>query len=289
LPGRSTRPLLAVDGDNAVHRAYHALPSSMKDGDGQPANAVVGFANALVRLWDDVQPRAVFVAFDMPTKPTYRHELLPGYQGGRDFVENAEFMRQLDRAPELAEAFGFSWAKRLGYEADDFLAAAVLAEEAAGGTSFVFSNDRDLFQLASERTTILRPRKAGALERIGPDEVRAIYAVEPSQVPDFVALRGDPSDRIPGASGIGAMKAAGVLREHGSLERALAAGRFAAEADVLRAYLQITTLQRDAPIPPIPDTEPNWARGAALAESWGLNGVARRLRERLDATGNGNG
>lgn len=273
------RPLLAVDGDNAAHRAFHALPASIRDADGKPANLVVGATDILLRLWELLSPRTLFVAFDTPRLPTYRSGLLPAYQSGRDFVSDDEFMSQLDRLPELVGTLGFPVAKQEGYEADDFLAAAVRAEEAEGGTTLVYSNDRDLFQLASDRTTIVRPGRGGSgLERIGPAEVRERYGVEPSQVADFIALRGDPSDRIPGASGVGPVKAAAVLREFGSLEGALAAGRFAAEAAALRTYRQIASLQADAPLPPVPDADPDWEAGAVLAEGWGLGGLARRIR-----------
>jgi DNA polymerase-1 len=274
------RPLLAIDGDNLVHRSFHALPSSIKDGEGRPANALVGFGNQLLRLWDETSPRTMFVAFDTPTDPTYRHELLSEYQSGRHFTQDALFMAQLDRAPALVAALGLPWAKEVGYEADDFLAAAVRAEEAEGGAAVVFSSDRDLFQLASERTTILQPKRAGVLERIGPAEVRERYGVEPVQVPDFIALRGDPSDRIPGASGVGPAKAAAVLRDLGSLEAALAAGRFGAEADDLRRYLSIARLRDDAPLPALPDGEPDWASAAHLVEGWGLRALSERLRAR---------
>jgi len=95
----AARPLLAVDGDNLAHRAYHALPSSIKGGDGQPANMIVGFANMLIRAWEAEEPRTVFVAFDTLTVPTYRHELLPEYQSGRDFPR--DLTDQLDRLPDL--------------------------------------------------------------------------------------------------------------------------------------------------------------------------------------------
>jgi DNA polymerase-1 len=145
----------------------------------------------------------------------------------------------------------------------------------------VVTSDRDSFQLASETVTILMPRRGvSELERIGPAEVRERYGVEPWQVPDFIALRGDPSDRLPGASGVGPQKAAAVLREHGSLEAALAAGRFSTEAEELRIYLAIARLQADAPLPPLPDVEPSWTGAAALAGVWGLRGLADRLRSR---------
>jgi 5'-3' exonuclease len=275
----AVRPLLAVDGDNLAHRAYHALPSSIKDGKGKPANMIVGFANMLVRAWEAEKPRTVFVAFDTLTVPTYRHELLPEYQSGRDFPR--DLTDQLDRLPDLVEALGFPWAKAAGYEADDFLAGAVASEEKLKGTALVLTNDRDLFQLASARTTILHPKRGvSELQRVGPAEVRERYGVEPEQVPDFIALRGDPSDRIPGAPGVGPGRAAAIVKKHGSLGAALDAGGFPTIADDLREYLRIATLQADAPVPDLPDVEPSWARAADLAESWGLGGLSRRLRER---------
>lgn len=276
---RARRPLLAVDGDNAAHRAYHALPASIRDREGRVANMVVGTTNLLLRLWELYAPRTIFVAFDSPRSPTYRSELLPSYQAGRNFVDDEAFMEQLDRVPELIAALGFPVAKHAGYEADDFLAAAVRAEEAAGGTCLVYSSDRDLFQLASDRTAILRPRRGSSQpEWIGPAQVRELYGVEPWQVPDFIALRGDPADRIPGAAGVGPVKAAALLHEFGSLEGVLAANRFPREASVLRDYRRIATLQADAPLPPLPDAEPNWETGAELAERWGLTGLAKRIR-----------
>ncbi len=280
--GPTLRPLLAIDGDNLAHRAYHALPSSIKDGAGKQANMLVGFANMLVRVWDAEKPRTVFVGFDSIGAPTYRHELLPEYQSGRDFPP--VLTSQLDRLPELVGALGFPWAKADGYEADDFLGAVVADEEGRGGETLVLTNDRDLFQLASERTTIIRPRpKQQELERVGPAQVKEIYGVAPALVPDFVALRGDPSDRIPGAKGIGPGRAASILAKHGSLEACLAAGGFPDQAAALREYLHIAQLQPGAPIPELPDVDPDWAAGADLTEAWGLAGVAKRFRERADA------
>jgi len=273
------RPLLAIDGDNLAHRAFHALPSSIKDGAGNQANMIVGFANMLARVWEAEGPRTVFVGFDSVGVPTYRNELLPEYQSGRDFP--SVLTSQLDRLPELVGALGLPWAKADGYEADDFLGAVVAAEEARGGQVLVLTNDRDLFQLASTQTTIIRPRpRQQELERIGPAEVKEIYGVPPALVPDFVALRGDPSDRIPGAKGIGPGRAASILARHGSLEACLEAGGFPDQADALRDYLRMAQLQADAPIPDLPDVEPDWGAGADLAEVWGLAGVARRFRER---------
>src|SRR5581483_12027642 len=196
-----------------------------------------------------------------------------------------ELLEQLALLPELVESFGFACAKGAGYEADDFLAAAVAAEEARGGRVLVATSDRDAFQLTSERTTILQPvRGVSELARIGPPEVRERYGVSPEQVPDFIALRGDPSDRLPGAQGVGPKTAAQVLAQHGSLAAALEAGRFGAEREALELYLRIATLDATAPLPPVPDQEPEWRRAAAKAREWGLGQLAGRL-DALAGTG----
>jgi len=275
-----SKPLLAVDGDSFAHRSYHALPKSIRRADGGPAGLLTGIGNMLVRLWEEESPRAVLVGWDTLTVPTYRHVELESYQGGREF--DAELLEQLDLAPDLVEAMGFANGKGDGYEADDFLAAAVAYEEARGGRTLVASGDRDMFQLASERTTILQPQRGGgALARIGPAEVRERYGVEPKQVPDFIALRGDPSDKIPGARGVGAKTAADLLRRYEGVEAALADGRFASEAEALRLYLRIATMDALAPLPPLGDQTPTWGRAAELAREWGLG----RLSERLAALG----
>jgi DNA polymerase-1 len=264
------RPLLVVDGDSFAHRAYHALPKRIN------RNAVVGFTNMIVRLWEQEEPRAVLVGWDTLEVPTYRHEAFSAYQSGREF--DAALLEQLAMLPQLCAALRFAVAKAPGYEADDFLAAAVSHEEAHGGTALVASGDRDAFQLVSARTTVLHPvRGVSELARIGPAEVRERYDVEPSQVPDFIALRGDPSDKLPGAKGVGPKTAAELLRQYGSLEAMLAGGRFSAQADDLRLFRRIAAMDPTAPLPEIPDAAPDWAGGAKLVRSWGLNQLADRL------------
>jgi DNA polymerase-1 len=275
----SKGPLLVVDGDSLAHRAYHALPKTIKRAEGRPSGAIVGFTNFIVRLWEAEEPRSVVVGWDTLEVPTYRHEAFAGYQSGRVFDD--ALLEQLNMLPELVGALGFTAAKGPGYEADDFLAAAVAAARKKRWQTVVVTSDRDSFQLASERCTILTPtRGVSELARIGPDEVRERYGVEPEQVPDFIALRGDPSDRLPGAPGVGPKKAADILREHGTLEAALAAGRFAPVAEELRLYRRIATLDASAPLPPLEDQIPSWTEASHLLSRWGMNAMAERLAAR---------
>jgi DNA polymerase I len=191
-------------------------------------------------------------------------------------IDNDELVDQLVILPEFVAACGFANAKAAGYEADDFLAAAAAKEERRGAV-LVATGDRDAYQLASAKTTILQPIKAGEMARIGPAEVRERYGVEPTQVPDFIALRGDALDKIPGAKGVGPKTAAGLLVKYGFLEKLLADGRFAGQADDLRLYRSIATMDRSAPLPSLKSQMPTWAKASALARQWELNRLAERL------------
>jgi exodeoxyribonuclease III len=275
-------PLLVIDGDSFAHRAYHALPKNILRHGRRPAGAILGFANLLLRLYREEKPRAVLVGWDTVGVPTDRHKSFPDYQSGRHFDD--AILEQLEVLPELVAACGFANAKAPGYEADDFLAAAVKAEQRKGGRALVASGDRDTFQLASERVTILYPVRAGEMARIGPTEVHARYGVDPAQVPDFIALRGDPSDKLPGAPGVGPSGAASLLRKYGSLEQALAAGRLSGHADRLRLFRSIATMNAKAPLPRLSDQRPTWGKAAALARKWELNQLAERLENLASAS-----
>jgi len=301
-PARSHRPLLVIDGDSFAHRSYHALPKTIRRSDGKGAGAILGFANFVLRLYADEQPRAVIVGWDSLGAPTKRHEMFPAYQSGREFDD--DLIEQLNVLPELVAACGFANAKAAGYEADDFLAAAVAAEERAGGSALVASGDRDSFQLASSRTTILYPSRGGQIARIGPEEVRQRYGVDPNQVPDFIALRGDPSDKLPGAAGVGPnqvpdfialrgdpsdklpgaagvgpKRAAQLLQRYRTLDGVLEAGLFKTQAEMLRLYRLIATMDAKAPLPLLADQEPTWGSASTFTRDWGLNQLADRLGE----------
>jgi DNA polymerase-1 len=268
-------PLLVIDGDSFAHRAYHALPKTILRSGGKPAGALLGFANYLVKLYQGERPRLVLVAWDTLDAPTYRHEEFPAYQSGRSFDD--ALVEQLETLPAFVAACGFANAKARGFEADDFLASAAIAEERRGGTVLVASGDRDSFQLASDKTTILYPVRAGEMARIGPAEVRARYGVDPAQVPDFIALRGDPSDRLPGVPGMGPQGAVNLLRRYHSLEAALAAGCLPGLAQRLRLFRSIATMNSKAPLPPLRSRKPTWEKASALAQSWELKQLAKRL------------
>ena len=276
MKGRTRRPLLVVDGDNFAHRSYHALPKTIRRKGGRGAGAIVGFSNFLLNLYANERPRAVLVGWDTLGAPTYRQKLFPDYQGGRQFDD--ELVEQLEILPQFVAACGFATAKAAGYEADDFLAAAAAAEEGRGGQVLVATGDRDAFQLASEHTTILHPVRAGEMARIGSAEVRERYGVEPAQVPDFIALRGDPSDRLPGVRGVGPKGAAALLRKYATLEDAFADGQLSSQAEQLRLYRRIAVMDTAAPLPPIRDQTPSWGKAAALAQAWELNRLADRLQ-----------
>jgi DNA polymerase I len=259
--------LLAVDGDSFAHRAYHGLPKSVR------LNMVVGWSNMMSRLWQTEQPDAVLVGWDTLEVPTYRHEAYEPYQSGRVF--ETSLLEQLAIMPALSQSMGFFVGKGAGYEADDFLAAAA---KAWPGDVLVATSDRDAYQLVSDRVTILAPtRGVSELVRIGPAEVRERYGVEPEQVPDLIALRGDPSDKLPGARGVGPKKAAQLLEQYGTLEDLLAAGRFAAEAEELRLYRRIAQMDASAPLPPLKPQPPTWAEASSFVSGLGLNGLADRL------------
>ncbi len=270
-----TRPLLVIDGNSFAHRAYHGLPKTIRRRGDLGGGAIVGFANFLLRFYETERPRAVLVGWDTLEAPTYRSQAFPAYQSGRQF--DAELLDQLRVLPQFVTACGFACAKAAGYEADDFLAAAVASEERRGGTAIVASGDRDSFQLASDRTTILQPMRAGEIARIGPAEVRARYGVEPSQVPDFIALRGDPSDKLPGRERRRAEECgepASPIRNArgGARERPIpVAGRGAAPlpADCNDGCVRAAAGS--------PDQTPTWAAASALAREWELNRLADRL------------
>ncbi len=280
-----SRPLLVIDAPSALYRAFFALPRSIKGNDGHPVNALLGSVNLILRAVADHDPRAVVACFG-DDAAAYRVKLYEGYHADRPPVPD-ELAPQWAAAPGLYKAFGWRTADRRGLEADDLLNSYALVEAEAGGTSLVMTGDRDLFQCVGERCSVLYLRTgARGPELVDEAEVRRRYGVPPALVPDFIALRGDPSDGLPGAPGVGEKTAADLLRRHGSLERAIAGalretprlrGSLRDNADELNDFKDIATLRRVVVKRP-PDRSTDFEQGARAARALGL----RRLAERVE-------
>jgi 5'-3' exonuclease len=293
-------PLLIADVPWLLYRAFFALPKSIKGADGKPVNALLGTVNALLAAGEARPPRAIVACFGAE-EARYRVEAYPPYHAHREPMP-AELAEQWSRAPELLASFGWAIADAEELEADDAMGSLAQAEAQAGGRALLLTADRDLYQAVSERVAVLEMGKGGAFAELGPEQVLARYAIEPELVPDFIALRGDPSDGLPGAPGIGAKTAAALLRTHGSLEQLLeTAERQCAEAgfgelrpriasalhenaELLRTFKQVATLvELDVKRPA--DASTDFAGGAAKAREIGMQRLAKRLEELAGAGG----
>jgi 5'-3' exonuclease len=279
-------PLLVADSPSLLFRAYYALPSSIKGSDGHPVNALLGSINLMLREIEEHRPRAIVMAFGQDAAD-YRVELFPDYHADRRELDvDEDIDRQFEAAPELYEAFGWQSVSLPGLEADDVLNSYALAEREAGGSTLLLTGDRDMFQCVAPDCMVLylTTGTRGAVP-VDEREVRRRYGVPPALVPDLIALRGDPSDGIPGAPGIGQKTAADLLQRHGSLEAALAsptgerprvAGALRDLGAQLEAYKEIATL-RVIDVAPPPDRDTDRAGGAAAARALGMNRLAERL------------
>ncbi len=280
-------PLLIADVPWLLYRAFFSLPKSIVDAAGQPVNALLGTVNALLSAVEARPPRAV-VACLGAEQADYRVELYPPYHAHRDPMP-PELASQWERAPELLASLGWTVSSSEDLEADDVMFSFARIETAAGGRALLLTGDRDLFQAVGERTAILELPKDGKPVEVGPEQVRQRYGIGPELVTDFIALRGDPSDGLPGAPGIGAKTAAQLLQRHGSLEEALRVvqssptrerprivGALSENAELLRTFKEIATLvQIDVQRPA--DRSTDLAGGAAMAGKLGMNRLAARL------------
>jgi 5'-3' exonuclease len=281
-------PLLAVDAPSMLFRAFYGLPTSIKGADGKPVNALLGTANLILREVERFQPRAVVLCFG-PDAAEYRLELYPAYHAAREDLPD-ELAPQWAASGPFFEAFDWFVTSHPSLEADDVLGSYARLESEAGGHALLLTGDRDMYQCAAERVTVLYVRTGSrGAEEVTPDEVRRRYGVPPELVPDFIALRGDPSDGIPGAKGVGEKTAAELLGRQGSLEAILDAAiretrpRLRAtlieSREELLAFKDIATL-RDAGVKRPPDSPTNWAGAAGAARERGMNRLAERLEER---------
>jgi DNA polymerase-1 len=279
-------PLLAVDTPSMLFRAFYALPSKIVGPDGKPVNALLGSANLILREVEIHRPRAVVLCFG-PDAAAYRTELYPAYHAEREAAMPEELAPQFAAARDFFEAFGWTIASSDDLEADDLLGTYAKREAEASGRALLLTGDRDMYQCAGDRVTVLYVRTGGkGAEELGADEVRERYGIGPELVPDFIALRGDPSDGLPGAKGVGPKTAAELLRKHGSLEAVLDAaireqrpklrGALIEAREDLLAFKDIATL-RDAGVEPPPNRETDWAGAAAAARALGMKRLAERL------------
>lgn len=268
------RPLLAVDAPSLLYRAFYALPKSITDAGGRPVNALLGSINIVLREIELHDPRAVVMCFGVDAAE-YRVALYGGYHADRPPVPD-ELAPQFEVAPALYGALGWHCAASEEFEADDLLGSYAAVETEAGGDTLILTGDRDMFQCVDERVKVLYVRTGSkGAQVVDADEVRTRYGVDPELVPDFIALRGDPSDGIPGAKGVGEKTAAALLTRHGSLEAALT-GKLAASAAELRTFKEMASLRRlDVERPP--DRATDRAGGAEAVRALGMNRLAERL------------
>ena len=281
------QPLLAVDAPSMLFRAFYALPDSIVGPDGRPVNALLGTANLVLREVELHEPRAVVLCFG-PDAASYRTELYPAYHAEREAAMPGDLAPQFAQADDFFAAFGWTVARSDDLEADDLLGTYARREAEAGGRALLLTGDRDMYQCAGERIAVLYVKTGtkGA-EEVGPAEVEERYGIPPALVPDFIALRGDPADGLPGAKGVGPKTAAELLRRHGSLEAVLEnaigerrpalRGALIEAAGDLRAFKDIATL-RDAGVERPPDRATDWRGAAAAARALGMNRLAERLK-----------
>jgi DNA polymerase-1 len=284
LPG-VPGPLLVADAPHLLYRAFYALPDSITGPDGRPVNALLGSVNVTLQVIEEHAPRAVVMCFGAEAAD-YRTEAFPAYHADRPPMPGA-LESQWARAPALYEAFGWTVLDHDGLEADDLLHSLALAEERAGGKALIFTGDRDLFQCATENVHVLMQQARKGFTEMGPEEVRERYGIGPEQVPDFIALRGDPSDGLPGAKGIGAKTAAEILQRKGTLEHAILGAirekpsvrrALIEQAAELRSFKEIATLV-EVEMDPVPDAPTDFEGGAKAAEALGMRRLAERLKK----------
>jgi DNA polymerase-1 len=247
--------LFLVDGNNLAYRAYFALPEELQTTDGQPTNALLGFTNMLFKLLSDYAPRGVAVAWD--TRPTHRTEIAETYKEGRRPMPDL-LREQFPHFRPIVEAFGYRNLEFEGWEADDVIATIATRADEAGIKTCVVSTDRDAFQLCSENISLMMtPRGVAEVNVYTPERVELRYGVRPDQVPDFIGLKGDTSDNIPGIPGIGDKTAGQLIAQYGSLEDVIAhadelspaRGRAVkGHADQARDSKLLATMRRDLPL-----------------------------------------
>jgi len=279
--------LLIVDAPSLLYRAFYALPKTITDGDGKSVNALLGTTNLLLREIEEHRPRAVVLCFG-PDAAHYRVELYEPYHAERPPVPD-ELAPQFADAQAFFGAFGWTSVISDDLEADDVMGSLAKAEEKAGGEALLMTGDRDLFQCVTGKVKVLYVSTGvSGGQLVDAAEVKKRYGIPPELVPDFIALRGDPSDGIPGAKGVGEKTAADLLRRRGSLEAAIEnavrerpprlSGALLHSADELRMFKDLATL-RTAKVKRPRDKATDYAGGATAARERGMNRLAERLEK----------
>ena len=266
--------------------------SSIKNPQGEPVNALLGAANLILGQVEEHRPRAVVLCIG-PDAAAYRVELYPAYHADREDAFPDELGPQWEDSADFFSAFGWTVATHDSLEADDLIGSYARREQGAGGRALLMTGDRDMFQCAGKGVKVLYVRTGvrGA-EEIGPAQVKERYGIPPKLVPDFIALRGDPSDGLPGAKGVGAKTAAELLRKHGSLEGVLDAAfrepkpalrtALTGARDELLAFKEIATLRNEKVRRPR-DKRTDYRSAAKAVRARGMNRLAERLEERAKA------
>ena len=247
--------LFLVDGNNLAYRAFFALPEELATSEGFSTNALLGFTNMLFKLLSDYRPKGVAVAWD--TRPVHRHEVSDTYKVDRRPMPDL-LREQFPHFRPIVEAFGYRNLEFEGWEADDVIATLASRADEAGVKTTVVSTDRDAFQLVSENVALMMtPRGVSDVHVYTPERVEARYGIRPDQIPDFIGLKGDTSDNIPGIPGIGDKTAGQLIAQYGSLEDVIehadeltpARSKAIAEnADQARQSKLLATMRRDLDI-----------------------------------------
>jgi DNA polymerase-1 len=249
--------LLLIDGHSMAYRAFFALPAeNFTTAQGQHTNAIYGFATMLISLLKDEKPTHVAVAFDVSRK-TFRTEIFPDYKANRAKTPD-EFRSQMSYLHELVKGFGINQFELEGFEADDIIATITKRAEKEGAEVLICTGDRDSFQLVTDQTTVLYPKRGvSEMARMTPVAVQEKYGMTPDQYPDFAALRGDPSDNLPSIPGVGEKTAAKWVVEYGSLTELLSqvekvggkvGDSLRANVENVKRNRELTQLLHDAPI-----------------------------------------
>ena len=301
MPARSAvgsaaeRSIAVIDGNSLLHRAFHAVQTPMNAPDGTPTNAVFGFISMLLKMIETGRPDAIVCAWDTH-RPTWRKELLDDQYKAQRAPMDDDLKVQFPLVQALLEAMNIPNIAIDEYEGDDILGTFSVLGEAAGMRVFLITGDKDAYQLVTDKTSVVTTKKGMSdVVVYTPDKVLERYGVTPAQVPDFLGLKGDPSDNIPGVPGIGEKTAARLLSQYGTLDELIAHAdevkgkmgqNLREHVDDARISRDVATIRKDAPVDldldalHFPDFD-----AKVVADAFGSLHFNRHLREVLALAG----